>query len=88
MMLLILMKSTKEESINNFDFDKMPDFLSLFDEHQKLCNSNNNFEDNNKECQYLMSENIKDYSIKRKLIEASKLPLRLMMNNVSNELIV
>lgn len=79
--LFISTKSTtswKEESANSFDFDKIPDFLSLLDEHQKMCNNG----DDNKECQYLMSENIKDYSIKRKLIEASKLPLHLMVNNV------
>lgn len=83
MLLIILTKSTtswKEETTNNFDVDKIPDLLSLMDEHQKNCNNG----DDNKECQYLLSENIKDYSIKRKSIEASSLPLTLLMNNVNN----
>lgn len=82
MIMLILTKSTtswKDESINNNNIDVVPDFLMLLDEQQKICNNN---VDDTKECQYLMSENIKDYSIKRKLIEASSLPLKYLMNNV------
>lgn len=91
MIILILIKSTtswKDEIMNgnNNNIDLVPDFLTLLDEQQKICNNNNNVDDNtNKECQYLMSENIKDYSIKRKLIESSNLPFKYLMNNVSKK---
>lgn len=82
MIILILTKSTIswKDDLTTIDTDKVPDFLTLLDEQQKICN---NIEDV-KDCQYLMSENIKDYSIKRKLIEASTLPLKYVMNSVRN----